>query len=39
MRQVLRFLGVDEDAPVDVTDANPTIRMRSQKLDEMMVNS
>jgi hypothetical protein len=38
VRRVLRFLEVDEDAPVDVTEANPTIRMRSQKLDEMMVS-
>ncbi len=37
LRQVLRFLEVDEEAPVEVTEANPTIRMRSQKLDEMMV--
>jgi hypothetical protein len=37
LRQVLRFLEVDEDAPVELTEANPTIRMRSQKLDEMMV--
>ena len=32
VRRVLRFLEVDEDAPVEVTEANPTIRMRSQKL-------
>ena len=36
VRRVLRFLEVDEDAPIDVDDANPTIRMRSQQLDEMM---
>ena len=38
VRRVLRFLEVDEDARVEVTEANPTIRMRSQKLDEMMVS-
>jgi len=37
VRRVLRFLEVDADAPVEVTEANPTIRMRSQKLDEMLV--
>jgi hypothetical protein len=37
VRRVRRFLGVDEDAPVAVTDANPTvIRMRSQQLDELV---
>ncbi len=37
VRRVLRFLDVDEGAPVDVTDANPTtIRMRSQQLDELL---
>jgi hypothetical protein len=37
VRRVRRFLDVDEDAPVDVTDANSTtIRMRSQQLDELL---
>jgi hypothetical protein len=38
VRRVLRFLEVDEDARIDVTEANPTIRMRSQKLDEAMLS-
>ena len=37
LRRVLRFLEVDEDAPLEVKEANPTIRMRSQRLDEMML--
>lgn len=37
VRRVLQFLGAEEDSPVDVMDANPTvIRMRSQQLDELM---
>jgi Sulfotransferase family len=37
VRRVRRFLEVDVDAPIDVTDANPTvIRMRSQQLDELV---
>ncbi len=37
VRTVQRFLEVDEAAPVDVMDANPTtIRMRSQQLDELL---
>jgi len=37
VRTVRRFLGVQEAAPVEVTDANPTvIRMRSQQLDELL---
>jgi hypothetical protein len=37
VRAVLKFLGADEQAPIDVMDANPTvIRMRSQQLDELM---
>ncbi len=36
LRRVLAFLDVDESAPVQVRDANPTIRMRSQQLDEMV---
>jgi hypothetical protein len=36
VRTVLRFLDVDETAPVDVLDANPTTRMRSQQLNELV---
>jgi hypothetical protein len=34
VRQVLRHLGVDERQPVEVLQANPSVRMRSQGLDE-----
>jgi hypothetical protein len=37
VRKVLRFLGVDEEGAIDYTEANPTVRMRSQRLDEVMV--
>jgi Sulfotransferase domain len=37
VRAVRRFLGVEEDRPVEVTDANPTVKaMRSQQLDELV---
>jgi len=37
VREVMRFLGVDEQAPVVPTEANPTVRqMRSQQLDELL---
>ncbi|HEX3911265.1 MAG TPA: sulfotransferase [Solirubrobacteraceae bacterium] len=37
VREVRRFLGVDERAPVEVREANPTVkRMRSQQLDELV---
>jgi Sulfotransferase domain len=37
VRSVLRFLGAGEDAPINVTRANPTVvQMRSQQLDEVM---
>ncbi|HTW43575.1 MAG TPA: sulfotransferase [Solirubrobacteraceae bacterium] len=37
VRGVLRFLGVDERAPVVPTEANPTVtQMRSQQLDELL---
>jgi Sulfotransferase domain len=37
VRNVWRFLGVQEGAPMRVMDANPTvIRMRSQGLDELL---
>jgi len=37
VRRVRRFLEVDEGSPVDVMDANPTVkRMRSQQLDELV---
>jgi hypothetical protein len=36
VRRVLRFLEVDDTVPVDSTEANPTVRMRSQQLDEFV---
>jgi Sulfotransferase family len=37
VREVRRFLGVDDSGPVDVRDANATVkRMRSQRLDELV---
>ena len=37
VRGVRRFLGVEQDAPVEVADANPTVKaMRSQQLDELV---
>jgi hypothetical protein len=38
VRRVLEFLGVDASSPVDLTEVNPSVRMRSQRLDEV-VNS
>jgi hypothetical protein len=34
--RVLRFLGVQEDAPVASVEANPTVQMRSQRLDTLV---
>jgi hypothetical protein len=36
VRQVLRFLEVDDTRPVEVVDANPTVRLRSQKIEELV---
>jgi len=36
VRRVLRFLEVDDTVPVAVTEANPSVRMRSQQLDELV---
>jgi hypothetical protein len=36
VRQVLRFLEVDDRAPIDLTEANPTVRLRSQTIDELL---
>ncbi len=32
LRQVLRFLHVDDTVPIELTDANPTVRVRSPRL-------
>ncbi len=36
VRRVLRFLEVDDTQPVEAIDANPSVQMRSQGLDELM---
>jgi hypothetical protein len=36
LREVLRFLDVDDARPVEVLDVNPTVRMRSQQLDDIV---
>ncbi len=36
LRQVLRFLEVDDTTPLEAIEANPTIRLRSQPLDDLM---
>jgi hypothetical protein len=35
VRRVLRFLDLDDTAPIQLTEANPTVRLRSRKLDEL----
>jgi hypothetical protein len=36
VRSVFRFVGVDDAAPVEVQDVNPTVRMRSQRMDDLV---
>ena len=36
VRQVLRFLDVDDGAPVSVLDSNPSVLVRRQSLDDLM---
>lgn len=36
VRRVLRFLEVDDTAPIDVTQANPTVRVRSPRFEDMV---
>ena len=36
VRRVLRFLEVDDTVPVRVLDSNPTVRVRSQALDDLV---
>jgi len=36
VRTLLRFLEVDDTRPVEVLDVNPTVRMRSQRLDDLV---
>lgn len=36
LRRVLRFLEVEEDVAIEPSEANPTVLMRSQQLDELV---
>jgi hypothetical protein len=36
VRTVLRFLAVDDTSAIDVIEANPSVRVRSQRLDAMV---
>ncbi len=36
VRRVLRFLGVDDTMPIASIEANPTVRVRSQQLDDLV---
>jgi len=36
VRRVLRFLEVDDSVPIPELDANPTVRVRSQRLNELV---
>lgn len=36
VRKVLRFLEVDDRAPIKLTEANPTVRVRSQRLHHLV---
>jgi hypothetical protein len=36
VRRVLRFLDVDDAQPIEVVEANPTVRARSQRLNELL---
>jgi Sulfotransferase family len=36
VRQLLRFLQVDDGAPLETTEANPSVRVRSPQLDQLL---
>jgi hypothetical protein len=36
VRRVLRFLDVDDKSPIDVMDANPTVSVRSMRVDKLV---
>jgi hypothetical protein len=36
VRQVLRFLGVDDTLPIEALQANPTVRVRSPRLEQLL---
>jgi len=38
VRSVLRFLGVDDTGAIEPTDANPTVRLRSRQIDDVVTS-
>jgi Sulfotransferase family len=36
VKKVLRFLEIDDAAPIEASEANPTVRVRSQQLDRLL---
>jgi hypothetical protein len=36
VRRVLRFLDVEDSSPISVLDANPTVRLRWRRLDDLL---
>jgi hypothetical protein len=36
MRRVLNFLDVEHEVPIETTEANPTVRVRSQRMHELV---
>ena len=36
VRQVLRFLDVDDSSPIEVLEANPTVSLRSRRLNDLV---
>jgi len=36
VRQVLRFLGVKDEVPIELSEANPTVRVRSPRAHELL---
>jgi Sulfotransferase domain len=36
IRRVLRFLEVDDTGPIDVVEANPTVRLRSPEIEQLV---
>jgi hypothetical protein len=35
VKNVLRFLEVDDSAPIEISEANPSVRLRSRRLEEL----
>ena len=36
VRKILNFLEVDDDLPIELLEANPTVRLRSKQLDDLV---